>query len=572
MENQTSVDLSRRSFLQGASLAAIAGLGAAALSGCAQQEADLADTGAAIPGLPESWDGEADIIAVGYGAAGSACAICAADEELGTCIVLEAAPEGEEGGNSRVCGQNILIPEDAESAIKYQKALNSYCVLSEDEAEEQALYEAWANEIVKNKEWLEHLGATVTATNMNSHEFPEIEGNEKGATCYLIDNQVGNEALWNVLKEQEEYFGLDVRYGTRAVKLVRNPLTNECLGVQADQDGKTVYFKANKGVVLSCGGFENNMEMMRTYTPAGNPWTVILGTPYNRGDGFKMIAPFGADLWHMNNFTGECTGMMKLGGEDKPWAWQVVFGTKDFIWVGPDGKRFQNEEIASTSRHGKLCINGVYQYAYTNTPSWVVFTQDAFDSLVVPHAGMGWLEIVEGYVAEDGPGLLEAGLIKKADSPEALAELIGYDPTTFAETISTYNQYCADGKDPDFHRGEPITEVIATGMGDSKEENAEKTAAASEGFPIVPLNGTFYAMQMHTEIGNTQGGPKRGVGGEVIDVEGNPVPRLYAAGEFGCIYSYQYNGGGNVSEAMSSGRIAARSIAALEPWDGAAEA
>lgn len=565
IENVKSSKLSRRSFLQGASLAAVASVSA----GMFDYNASVAYADAAeIPGLPEAWDAEADIVAVGYGAAGAACAICAADEELGSCIVLEVAPEGEEGGNSRVCGQNILIPEDAESAIQYQKALNSYCILSDSPEEEQALYEAWANEIVKNKEWLEYLGAVVTPTNMNSHEFPEIEGNEKGATCYLIDDTVGNEALWNVLKEQEEYYGLDIRYGTRAVKLVRNPLTNECLGVVADQDGQTLYIKANKGVVLSCGGFENNPEMMRSYSPAGVPWTTIMGTQYNRGDGFKLVAPFGAELWHMNNFTG-LSQAAKLGGEDKPWVWQVAFGTKDFIYTGPDAKRYMNEEITSTSRHGKLCINGTYQYPHVNTPSWIIFSQDAFNNLVIPHAGMGWLEIVEGYVAEDAAGLLEAGIIKKADTPEELAELIGYNPTTFAETIATYNQYAADGYDPDFHRGEPIHEVIATGMGDSEAENAEKTAAAAEGFELVPLNGPYYAIEFFVSMGNTQGGPKRGVGGEVIDVEGNPVPRLYAAGEFGCIYAYQYNGGGNVSEAMSSGRIAARSIAALEPWDSA---
>lgn len=563
MEGTAKSGLSRRSFLQGAALAGVAGIGAAALGGCSQ----AADAPSKAAYLPEAWDGEADIIAVGYGGAGSAAAITAAMEELGSCIVLEAAPEGEEGGNSRVCGQNILIPQDVESAIKYQKSLNSVYTLSDDPEEEDALYKAWATEIVKNKEWLEDLGATVTATNMNSHEFPEIPGNETGATCYLIDNIVGQEALWNVLKEQEEYFGLDVRYGTRAVKIIRNPETNEALGVEADQDGKTVYFKANKGVVLSCGGFENNARMAKTYAPAGSYWDTIMGTPYNRGDGFKMIAPFGAELWHMNNYTGLGIAAYKLGGEDEPFVWQIGFKTKDWVYIGPNGKRFVNEEIFSTSRHGKLNINGVYQYAPANMPSYTVFGQAAFDSLVVPRAGMGWLEIIKGYIAEDAPGLLEAGVIKKAETIEELAEIIGYAPATLAETINAYNGYCANGTDPDFHRGEPIHEEISTGLGQSEEETEKSTEAATAGFPIVPIEGPFYAIEMKCYMGNTQGGPRRGVGGEVIDVEGNPVPRLYAAGEFGCIYSFQYNGGGNVSEAMSSGRIAVRSIAALEPWD-----
>lgn len=321
MTESTENTFSRRSFVKGAALTGAAGLGAMMLGGCSSSST--------ASYLPAKWDAEADIVAIGYGAAGAATAITASMEGLGSCIVLEVAPEGEEGGNSRVCGQNMLIPQDAASAIEYQKNLNSVYTLSEDANEEQALYEAWANELVKNKEWLEELGAKVTATNMNSHEFPEVPGNENGATCYLIDNGVGNEALWNVLKEQEEELGLDVRYGTRALHIVRNPETNEALGVEADQDGTTVYIKANKGVVLSCGGFENDPVLRKTFAPSANYWDTIFGTPYNRGDGFRLVAPFGADIWHTNNFTGLGVCSYRLGGEDEPFGWQLGFGSKD---------------------------------------------------------------------------------------------------------------------------------------------------------------------------------------------------------------------------------------------------
>ena len=54
---------------------------------------------------------------------------------------------------------------------------------------------------------------------------------------------------------------------------------------------------------------------------------------------------------------------------------------------------------------------------------------------------------------------------------------------------------------------------------------------------------------------------------DIVDTAGNRIPRLYGAGEFGSIYSYNYNGGGNVGESLATGRVAARSIAALEPWE-----
>jgi hypothetical protein len=56
-------------------------------------------------------------------------------------------------------------------------------------------------------------------------------------------------------------------------------------------------------VVLTCGGFENNQEMIRNYLP-GLPYCYTSGSPYNEGDGVTMAMAVGADLWHMNNFAG----------------------------------------------------------------------------------------------------------------------------------------------------------------------------------------------------------------------------------------------------------------------------
>ena len=90
-----------------------------------------------------------------------------------------------------------------------------------------------------------------------------------------------------------------------------------------------------------------------------------------------------------------------------------------------------------------------------------------------------------------------------------------------------------------------------------------------ETFELPAIEGPFYGLRLYQGMMNTQGGPKRAANGQIVDINENPIPRLFGAGEFGVIYSYNYNGGGNVGEAISSGRLAARSIAALEPWDAA---
>jgi flavin-dependent dehydrogenase len=61
--------------------------------------------------VPEKWDMEYDVIVVGWGAAGSAAAVTAHDQGAQV-LILEKMPEG--GGNTRVCGGNIIIPKGKE--------------------------------------------------------------------------------------------------------------------------------------------------------------------------------------------------------------------------------------------------------------------------------------------------------------------------------------------------------------------------------------------------------------------------------------------------------------------------
>ena len=47
---------------------------------------------------------------------------------------------------------------------------------------------------------------------------------------------------------------------------------------------------------------------------------------------------------------------------------------------------------------------------------------------------------------------------------------------------------------------------------------------------------------------------------------GTPIPRLYSAGELGSIYSYLYQGTGNIGECLAFGRVSGRNAAAETPW------
>ena len=48
--------------------------------------------------------------------------------------------------------------------------------------------------------------------------------------------------------------------------------------------------------------------------------------------------------------------------------------------------------------------------------------------------------------------------------------------------------------------------------------------------------------------------------GEILDLDGNVIPGLYSAGEFGSVWCDMYQGGGNLSECVNFARICVDSI------------
>ena len=98
-------------------------------------------------------------------------------------------------------------------------------------------------------------------------------------------------------------------------------------------------------------------------------------------------------------------------------------------------------------------------------------------------------------------------------------------------------------------------------------EGGGEEELAIRAFDLEPLEGPFYGIEIALGILNSQGGARRNGLCEVLNTEGQPIPRLYSAGEFGSIYSYMYNGGGNISEAVATGRVAGQQAASLDSWE-----
>ena len=404
-----------------------------------------------------------------------------------------------------------------------------------------------------NKKWLEDLGMKPVLA--GGAEFPEFAGSdcvqmlvhndkppvENGKSAFKLGANalLGGERLWNGVTEP----ALAVRnirrlYDTAAVKLVKE--NGEIVGLIAEREGKHVAIKANRAVVLTCGGFENNPTMIRTYLE-GLPEIYPSGTPYNTGDGITMGLEAGADLWHMSNIAGPEFFFKAPGIAVSRWI--NIPHVDSYLFVACDGKRFTAEgtPCMGADRHGKTKVHGVWMQQLTPVPVYMVFDETFRKAGSIGESFACW-DVTHGNLYDwsaDNLREVEKGWIKRANTIEELAPLINLSPEVLKATVARYNAFAKDGKDADYDR--------------------------TAGY-MAPLQAPpYYAMELTPSFVNTQGGPRRDKDARVISVEGKPIPRLYSAGELGSIYAFNYNAGGNVGECFAFGRIAGRNAAQEKP-------
>jgi hypothetical protein len=417
----------------------------------------------------------------------------------------------------------------------------------------------WATEMHANKAWLENLGMKPVV--VGPAEYPEfagadcvemlVHGDDKPVEAHTgtfalnkPNSPLGGERLWKYLTEPAlEARNVRRMYETAAVSLVKD--NGEVIGVIAERQGKRIAIKANRAVVLTCGGFENNAAMVRSYV-AGLPHIYPVGTPYNTGDGIRMGIEVGAELWHMANIAGP--EFFFKAPEIAVSRWINLPHVDSYLFAAGDGTRFTAEgtPCMGADRHGKVNYHGMWmqQPAPAPAPMYLVFDEDFRNAGSIGESFACW-DVSHGNLynwSQDNLREIEKGWIKKADTIRELAQAIGVPADTLEATVTRFNTFAKEGKDEDYGR---------TGA----------YLAALEKPP-------YYAMELTPSFVNTQGGPRRDKDAAVIGIDGQPIPRLYSAGELGSIYASNYNAGGNVGECFAFGRVAGRNAAAEKPLAG----
>ncbi len=471
-----------------------------------------------------AWDGEYDVVVAGFGFAGATASVSAADAGASV-LMVDKAPEGKQGGNSRVCGQMFVYgAEDEEATYTYYKQLAG------DMDTPEAMLKLYTKQVAHMYDFVAELTGLDKGNFVNvkdhprfgymSPEYPEFEGADKISLTGISENDIANGALYNNMVGQvtKRADKIDVWFETPAVKLIQDPQSKTILGVTVEREGKALNIRAKNGVVLATGGFENNPEMVEDYLGLGK--SGYFGGGYNTGDGITMAMEVGADLWHMEAYEGYIFALYNEEHNQSVSGPSAPMLTGSAIVVGANGDRFLREDETAMARHGHLSYGGVWK-----NPSCPVDFYSVMDA--------------DNYAAA-----VEAGLDPNFEytytgaTLEEMAAAAGIDAEGLKTTIEGFNMFAELGVDYAFDR----------------------PAATMEAFG----EGPYYAVKLKTMVFNTQGGPRRNENAEVLNVHGEPIPHLYSAGELGGITAFQYQGGGNVAECLIFGKIAGENAAAAK--------
>jgi 3-oxo-5alpha-steroid 4-dehydrogenase len=464
----------------------------------------------------ETWTDEADVVVVGFGAAGSSAAYEAA---VSGADVLVLDRTSAAGGAAAMSDGFVYLgagtPEQRaagfEDSVENMKTfLMAACGPSPDEAK----IDQYCERSLEHREWLtargvEFLGTVFPDANgtspldgeglmftggENAHPYDEVA--TPAPRGHVVQGgRPGGAVLMQLLSKAALGAGARTMYDTRAETLVVDD-NGRVVGLVATRYGDQVAVRARTGVVLAAGGFIHSPEMIEQYAPAVHATPLRLGTDGDDGRGIRMAEAVGAQVKRMDAI--ECA-----------LPFNAPRGLVHGIIVNRHGQRFVNEDTY---------MGRVGQHALTHQGGHAYLIVDE------EHYAPNWLNIPATWVCA---------------TVEELEAEIGLPTGSLTATLDYFNKHASNGEDPQFHKRPPVLTPLVPPLA-AFDLRADK-------FIYAPF---------------TLGGLHTRVDGSVLDLDGEPIPGLYAAGRTTSGVAAQgYCSGLSLGDSTLFGRLAGQTAA-----------
>src|SRR5690242_8899410 len=276
-------------------------------------------------------------------------------------------------------------------------------------------------------------------------------------------------------------------------------------------DGKTEDIGC-EALILACNGYGGSKEMLKRFIPEAVD-LFYEGHVGNQGDAVRWGEELGASLKDMGSFQGH-GAMATPHGVHLNWATVTEGG----FHVNAHGKRFANENAGYSEQALKV-------QRQPGAVAWAIFDERCND------IAMQQASHVE---AE------QAGAIKRCDSIEAIARLIGCDANALAQTFA---------------------DIAAIARGEKRDEFGRDF----KGKPL--LKAPYCVSKIAGALTHTQGGLEVNTEMRVLRKDGTPFPNLFAGGGAARGLSgpsdWGYLSGSGLMTATNMGRLAGIAAAKL---------
>ena len=461
------------------------------------------------------WDDTADVVVVGFGAAGSASAFSAA---AAGAQVLVTERTGGPGGAAALAEGIVYLGGGTpiQTACGFEDSLDDmyrYLMAACGPDPDETKIARYCAESLGHFDWLVARGVPFDPTfcaetsmaprgteglvysgGEDAYPFNEIArpaprghlAKTERATGWLLMQHLATAAV---------EAGASVSTDTRVDRLVLDD--GRVVGVQAQRFGETVALRARRAVVLTAGGFIFNDDMLRRHCPPLARGTFKVGTEGDDGRGIRMAQAIGAAVRNM--YAGEVSLPITPPRT-------LIHG----LLVNGQGQRFINEDTYM-GRVGQAAL----------------YEQDGEVYLIVDESSyeVNWMGLAASWVCS---------------TVEELESEIGLPAGSLQATLDVYNRHAARGEDPLFHKGPAWVRPLVPPIGavDLRVGPA----------PYAPF---------------TLGGLETTVDGAVLDLDGDPIPGLFAAGRTTSgVCAFGYASGLSIGDSTMFGRFAGANAAA----------